>query len=122
MVFSRTTDPALIRDVITDPEIWPLVTDDLSGSPEDFEPTIHPAVWYVTTTLAGVLIAMWVLVPQNGVCWEIHTYLVPGHEFKQGREAAKGIVQWIWSNTPCRRIVTNVPRFNRAVADLMQRV
>lgn len=114
VTFARTTDLRLVRDIITDPRIWPLVTDDLSGSPEEFRPTDHPAVWYVTATLNDAVVGMWTLVPHNGVCWEIHTYLIPGHGFHQGRQAAKGIVDWIWKNTPCRRLITNVPAFNRA--------
>ncbi len=76
----------------------------------------NTAIWYVLAMDGEDLIGMWTFVPHNGVCWEVHTYLLPKHGFRRGREAARQMAEWIWRNTPCRRIIT-VPRFNRVALE-----
>jgi hypothetical protein len=58
------------------------------------------------------LLGLWMFVPQNSVCLEVHTCLLPGHGFRRSRVAAKEAAEWIWANTNCQRIFTNVPVFN----------
>ena len=115
MKFERTRDYELVREIITTPGIWEYVTDDFSPSRNEFRPTEHEGIWYI---LAGdnqnTLIGMWALVPQNGACWEIHTYMLPGSGFSARRTAARELADFLFSTTQCRRIVTNVPEFNRA--------
>ncbi len=112
--FERTFDLELVRSIITDPSIWPNVSDDNSGDPKDFWPTDHEAICYILARDEEKLIGMWSFVPHNSVCWEVHTYLLPNHGFTQGRKAAKELAAWIFANTKCQRIFTNVPEFNRA--------
>jgi RimJ/RimL family protein N-acetyltransferase len=99
---------------MTDPAVWPWIGDDFSPAREDFRPIEHPGIWYVIVRDQAELLGLWMFVPQNAVCWEVHTCLLPSHGVKRGRQAAREMARWIWQNTPCRRIVTNVPRFNRA--------
>lgn len=99
--------------MIAHPRVYRWVTDDFSPPAAEFQPTEHPAIWYVLAMDGEELLGMWTFVPHNGVCWEAHTYLLPGHGFRRGREAARQVAAWIWENTPCHRIITNVPRFNR---------
>jgi hypothetical protein len=112
--FERTFDYRLVREIITHPAIWPWVTDDFAGAAEDFKATEHPGIWYVTAWDEAELLGMWCFGPRNGVCWEVHTYLLPECGFRRGREAARGMAAWIWDHTTCRRVITNVPAFHRA--------
>jgi RimJ/RimL family protein N-acetyltransferase len=113
MVFERTFDEKTIKEIITHPRVWAGSTDDFSPDAQDFEPIIGANVWYVLARDGNELLGLWVLHPQNFICWEIHTCLLPTSWGPRGLQAAKELTDWIWINTPCRRVVTNVPDYNR---------
>jgi hypothetical protein len=119
--FRRTCDMDLVRRVMTHPKVWPWISDDFAPAPEDFQPLDHPGIVYVEAIVPDgsgpgqeKLLGLWIFAPQNGACWEVHTCLLPGHGFLRAREAARAMAEWIWEHTACLRIVTNVPRCNRA--------
>lgn len=113
MTFERTHSLFLVRQIMTHPRIWPHISDDACPEPREFRPLDHPGVWYVLVSAGAELLGMFVFAPQNGVCWEVHTCLYPAAWGPRAREAARAMAGWIWANTPCRRIVTNVPACNR---------
>jgi RimJ/RimL family protein N-acetyltransferase len=116
--FERSIDYELIRSIITHPKLWPYLSDDGSPEPEDFQPIRHEALWYVIVReveadAAGDLLGMWMFVPQNSICWEVHTALLPSAWGERGQLASRLLPGWMWKNTPCRRIITSVPSSNR---------
>lgn len=113
MTFERTHDAALIRRVLTDPSVYGKISDDGCPPPSEFEVKDTQAACYVSVYEADELLGLFLLVPQNAVCWEIHTCLLPSAYGSLARRAAEGILDWTWTNTPCQRIVTNVPAYNR---------
>lgn len=113
MTFERTFDAALIRKVFTDPAIYPHITDDSCPSPDQWQPTMHEAVWYVLVKDGDELLGVWMLVPHNAICYEIHTCLLPASWGARAEQAAKELAAWVWDNMPARRVITNVPRCNR---------
>lgn len=113
MTFERSFDYELIRAVITQPEIYKFISDDGSPPREEYRPVESEAVWYVVVWDGNELLGLFMLVPENTVCWQIHTCLLPDAWGFRAQEAAKLLPAWIWEHTPCRRIVTNVPAPNR---------
>lgn len=113
MTFERTQDYSLIRRIMAHPRVYPHITDDACPPVEEFHPVESPEIWYVVVRAGEQLLGMWCFFPQNHVTWEVHTCLLPAAYGEIGREAAKRMASWIWQNTPCRRIITNVPAFNR---------
>lgn len=113
ITFERTRNYRLIREVLVHPKIWPFISDDASPPVEEFQPVEHDAFRYILAYCDDTLLGLWMFVPQNGVCWEVHTALLPVAWGLLGQSAAKALPGWIWENTPCRRIVTNVPSSNR---------
>jgi hypothetical protein len=120
--FERTTDMDLVRSIITAPSIWPHVSDDGSGAPEDYRPVDHPAILYVLAWDRNELLGLFMFAPENSITLDVHTCLLPAAVFpppdaqdapSRSSAAARGVIQWIWANTPCRRIVTRVPAPNR---------
>lgn len=111
ITFARTTDYQLVRRILTHPKVYPWLTDDFAPPPEQFQPLTLDCIWYVTVYDDNQLLGLWMLTPQTGVCCEVHTALLKAGE--RGREAAKLMARWIWANTPFRRIITNVPSYNR---------
>jgi len=120
LTFERSTDYALIRKILVHKAVFKHISDDFSPDPADYQPIDHPSIWYVIVRDAAEpedaepeLLGLWMLQPLNGVCWEIHTALLPNAWGERGRRAAKHMAEWVWENTTCRRLVTNVPENNR---------
>ena len=48
MIVTITKDAARIKRILTDPEIWPLITDDsVTATPDDYEPPISDEFMYL---------------------------------------------------------------------------
>src|SRR5262252_6220981 len=116
--FGRSHDYDLIRSILTHPAIYRHISDDHSPPVADYRPVESDAVWYVVAQaedaeVGTYVLGMWMFVPLNGICWEVHTAVLPRGWGDVGLEAARMLPAWIWEHTPCRRIVTNVPSTNR---------
>jgi RimJ/RimL family protein N-acetyltransferase len=119
--FERTHDMDLVKRIMSHRKVYPHVSDDGCPAREEFVPIAHPAIWYVSVLDDGGVIGLFVFSPQNTVCWEVHTCLLPTAWGGRATEAARGVIEWIWANTPCRRIVTTVPANNRLALHLAER-
>lgn len=111
--FERSFDYALIRGIMVHPSVYRHLTDDSSPPAAQYRPIESDAVWYLVVWDGNELLGLWMCVPQNSVCWEIHTALMPNAWGERAHRAAAMLQTWIWVNTPCRRIITNVPADNR---------
>ncbi len=120
MTINRTFDMELVRQIITSPEVYPHVSDDGSPSAEEYRPPENQAVYYLGISDDGPLDGVFVLMPQNVACVEVHTCLRKPL-WGIGVEAALRGIQWVWENTSFQRIVTNVPTPNRLAARLSLR-
>ena len=109
----RSTDYGLIRGIMTHPAVYRHLTDDASPEVADFIPIENDAFCYLVAWDGNELLGLWLLVPLNAVCWEIHTALMPNAWGDRAQRAAAVMLEWVWANTPCRRIVTHVPSDNR---------
>ena len=114
IAFERTRNYDIVRRVMTHPQIWPHISDDGSPSHQDYRPPEGEHIWYVLAWDNGEeLLGLWMFHPQNAICWEVHTCLLPNAWGERAYTAARALPEWIWRHTPCRRIVTNVPSSNR---------
>ncbi len=113
LTFERTSDLALIKLVMTHPRVYPHITDDGSAPVEEFHVLEHPAIWYVLVKDDDELLGLFMFVSQNAVCAEVHTCLLPNALGARAKEAARGVVAWMFEQTTLQRIVTNVPANNR---------
>jgi len=117
--FERSFDYELIRKIITHPRIYKHLVDDSSPAREDFYPMEDEAVWYIVVreifpdAEPEEVLGLWMLHPHNSICWEIHTALLPNAWGERAHRAVRMVFDWIWENTPCRRLITNVPSSNR---------
>ncbi len=110
--FLPTCDLELVRRVLTHPRIYPRITDDGSPPPEEFQPSDHPAVTYLVAYQGEELLGLYVLVPHNAVCWEVHVAMLPS-AWGRARAATRAMVAWVWQHTRCRRLIASVPVSNR---------
>jgi len=112
MTFERTFDYELVREIITNPAIYPHVSDDGSPPAKDFRAIESEVVWYVLVKDGKELLGCFTFVPQNAVCYEVHTCLLPVSWGERAKEAAKGVKEWMFRHSPAMRIVTVVPENN----------
>jgi RimJ/RimL family protein N-acetyltransferase len=113
MQFDRSWDWQLIKGVVTHPRVYPHISDDFCPPAEQWEPNRHESIWYVVVRDGGELLGLWMFVPHNAICWEIHTCLLPSAWGRRAREAAQQGWAWLWANSSCVRVITDVPECNR---------
>jgi RimJ/RimL family protein N-acetyltransferase len=111
--FERSFDYELIRSILVHPRVYPHISDDGSPAAAEFRPLQSDAVWYIVVRDGEEVLGLWMLHPHNSICWEIHTALLPNAWGERGLRAARLLPEWIWKNTLCRRVMTNVPDNNR---------
>lgn len=109
----RSTDYAALTSIARHPAIYGSMADDYSPAPDDYHVPNGEHLIYLLAQLDGVPRGFWLFAPQNHVCFEVHTVLNPQLFGTRALDAAKMAENWIWSNTTCRRMFTNVPVTNR---------
>jgi RimJ/RimL family protein N-acetyltransferase len=119
--FERSREYSTIGAIMRNPKLYGACADDFSPAREQFEPRTDDAIWYVLVWEGKVLLGLFALAPQNAVCWELHTRLLPEAWGSVAAAAAAGIVEWIWAHTPCLRLVTVCPAYNRLAIRFAER-
>ncbi len=112
MTVDRTFDYELARSIITDPYIYDHVSDDNSPSAKEFQPVQSELMWYLIVRDEEEVLGCFLFVPQNSVCFEVHTCILPNALGSRAREAAQMAKEWMFTHSPAERIVTNVPETN----------
>jgi len=95
------------------PKLYDPGADDFAPARDRWTPREDESIWYVLACNDGELLGLFALAPQNAICWEIHTRLLPASWGAIAAAAARAVIPWIWENTPCRRLVTVCPEYNR---------
>lgn len=122
----RTEDAALIKSVFDDPDCRPWMRDD--GTPKEWSPTIHPLMYYLTPMIEawdeGVLsdtpIGMLLFTPVNSTTWNPHMAVLPQYRGR-GTAAMKAGLDWMWKNTPARKMVAFPPVYNPRMIRVFQK-
>ncbi len=113
VTLERTRDMSLVKRIVTHPSVWEPSRDDFSGNPEDYDPPADGAV-YVAVMYGDVARGVFALVPRTHIRYEIHTMLLSSLSAWRKMEAAAQMKQWVFANTPCQRLSTEVPTCNPA--------
>lgn len=109
MNIERTRDMHLVRRIVMDPAIWPHIHED---GAEDWEPLDHDGFHWMLVTdpePAGVFMVH----ARGAACYEMHTCLLPRLHGEQAARAAQLLAAWSFHETPCRKLITAVPAYNR---------
>ena len=113
ITFQRTHDYALVGEIMRHEALYDKCADDFEPAREDFRPREDEAIWYVLVYDDAELLGLFALAPQNAICWEIHTRLLPHAWGPRSLVALKKVIEWVWRATPALRLVTTVPAYNR---------
>ena len=113
MKFEVMQDRKLATKIITHPKIWPHVSDDFSGQPENFIALTSLPILYLAVKENEDLLGLFVITWENSICWKIHTCLLPETWGQKAKQIGNELRAWLFSSTNCHRIVTDVPANNR---------
>jgi RimJ/RimL family protein N-acetyltransferase len=113
MKIERTRDWERVRSIVTHPKVYGAVTDDYSLSAEEWKPNETEDICYLLVSEDEKPLGVFILIPQNHICWQVHTCFLPESYGDIAKRAGFGSIQWVWDNTECLRIVTEVPIYNR---------
>ena len=113
MRLERTEDLGLVKRIATDSGVWAQSCDDFSGKPEDYQPPADGAI-YVAVLRGDTPYGVFAIVPKTRIRYEIHTMLLPSLSPWRKMDAAAQMREWVFANTPCQRLFTEVPLCNSA--------
>ena len=106
----RTHDMQLVREIISHPAIWPHVHDDGVTEPN---PIDHEALYWVLITDEEKPLGVFLCHAHNTACYEMHTCILPESRGDKAAKAAQLFAGWMFNNTPCKKLITHVPEYNR---------
>lgn len=123
MIYERTTNTEIIKQIVTHPRLYRWVTDDFAPPAADFEPNNDPRIWHVIVWSGyfGQRLGLLTFLGQSTVLWEVHCCLLP-ECWGRTVEAARGAFQWIFDHTSAQRIVATIPVYNRLTVRLAKAV
>lgn len=104
-------NPDAVRSILHHPSVVEAFLDDFT--PRDFEPAWGPQVRYLGLSKDGWLAGLFVFIERSPVLWEVHTAMLPKLRPYAGI-ASKKALRWLWSETTCRRLYTQIPEDNAA--------
>ena len=109
---SQTKNLELVREIVTDPAIYPFVSDDGSPKPEEWK--APEALTYCLVKDGDEILGVWIFRKCNAVTWEVHTCLLSNARGKRGYQALKMLPEWAWNNLEgAQRIITEVVEDNQ---------
>lgn len=110
--FERTADYALVELILSNPRAYALVANDdapplesLRVKPGNYTPILCRAE-------DGMLVGLFMLVPQEPGIAEVHFCFVPGARY-QMIPAGKAFIEWAWRETSLIWLLGPCPSYNR---------
>ena len=116
-------DLGYIQSVLKHEGIYPHIVDDLSPRVEELDVSCLLERWYfLIPVIEAARIGLFIFHPWNSVTYEVHSMILPEHRGKKAIVAGKEAVEYMFTQTPCRKIVTHVPAYNMPAYALARRV
>lgn len=108
-------DVEFIKMVYTEKDILPLISDDGNSEIKDIEleaVIMASPIYTLIPSLDGIRIGVFLLHPWNFITYELHTVILPAYRGEFAVEAARLMGKFMFTETPCRKMVTHVPKSN----------
>jgi len=117
---------SLVRQILTNPAVWPYVGDDFAPDRQEWQPNADERIWYVLAIegtqyggsphIAGLL----TFVPRSTVLWEIHVVFTP-KRCTRGVYIGEQVLAWMFQHSTAKRIIAEIPTCNRLAVQLASR-
>ena len=113
LTIEKTEDMDIVKQIMTHPKIYPNISDDYSVSADKFVPPENKNIWYLLVKNDGVSVGLFLGVPKNSVCMEVHHYLLPELWGKQTLKAAQMALNYLWEHSMCQCVIGFTPLYNK---------
>ena len=125
MHIERTFDVDLVNRIISHPSIYPFVSDD--GAPDavkfDCLSMIdNHACYFLAPLIDNNVAGIFFYHPHNSITYEVHTNILPEYRGSMVVDMAIASLEWMFSGTSCKKVITHVPENNRAAYRLAKKV
>lgn len=102
----------MVTSTLRHPRVYPHIIDDSCPAAEDFNPTFSDAFTYLEASEGEEYLGLFMVHPHSAFMWEVHTCLLPNAWGPRALQASKALIQWVFENTSCQRLITSVPQGN----------
>ena len=103
MIIKRTYDTDVVRDILTNPEIWKAISRP-DQNIDTFSPPIEDCIYLIDNEAVGLFI-----VHPVGDDWKCHVQVLPEHREDSAIEFGQKVIQWVWDNTEIGRLIASIP-------------
>lgn len=118
MRIKRSFNPEIVNSIVRHPDVFSFVKDDSITEPKDFDCTgilsDSRNISLLVIDDSGEAQGVFILIAINDSTFEVHTNLLSSCRGADAIAAANMASEFMFISTPCARIVTRVPEFNRA--------
>lgn len=113
ITFERTYDYPLLTELLRNPKLYGFLADDFSPPFERAVAFEHPALLYLLARDGDRLLGFFLLDPRSQILYDVHVTMPLDRRGLAAMCALLGPDGWLWSNTPCQRVVGTLPAWNR---------
>ena len=108
-------DADAVRAIYCHPEMAEIFFDDgIKPAQMDFSQLVNiPVAYFIIASDDGKDIGLFFFYPMNTITFELHTAFLPGHRGAKVRRASVLAREYMFANTPCRKVITQIPVDNR---------
>ncbi len=113
-----TGDITLLDQIVRDPSIYPLVSQDTDPPADEFtlRPLLDGRNVFVLVKAGLEPAGFWLFHCTSDGVYEAHTNLLDKWRGEFASEAALKVIELMFTRTPCSVLTTRVPAFNRATS------
>lgn len=118
---ATVSDNETIKGIYANESIWPFVTDDgaLDIHAINFTDALNnQGVYFIIVEDNNKPVGIFLFNPWNTACYEMHSAVLPEYRGEGSMEAARLVGMWMFSNTLCQKLVTQIPVTNYAARAL----
>lgn len=113
MEVRQVNNPDLIREFITQPDLYDRLSEDHSASTDSWIPNLHLSLWAMVYDVIDDELDIWgmfAFVPETQIVYRFHPAISPQHwGDKQNVEAGKLVLEWFWEHTDALKLVGKAP-------------
>lgn len=120
----RTENANVVRRILTVPELYEVITEDGAVPREEYQPFMHPDVYYLVAARDKKVLGMFAVHALTTTVAIGHANFLPSQwgNREQNKAIGKAAIQWVWDNTDFKKIVTTVPVMYKHVLAYTQRI
>lgn len=107
MIITQSVDYELIRQIMTEPQIWQEICGIYGGIIEEFQPIVDGYIYLIGYDKLDI-IGLFIIHPQD-YGFMCHVQVLPEKRKEYSFEFGKEVIQWTWDNTDINKLIALIP-------------